>query len=81
MFGGEHESKPFPRMILFYEEWTKEAAQLLIDMDEELFRLLEVLPVSPGYLPRILDYYESFDADSLARKLSSIQVSKVSPPR
>lgn len=73
MFGGEHESKPFPRMILFYEEWTKEAAQLLIDMDEELFRLLEVLPVSPGYLPRILDYYESFDADSLARKLSSIQ--------
>ena len=60
-------------MILFYEEWTKEAAQLLIDMDEEFFRLLDVLPVSKDYLPRILDYYESHDAESLARKLSSIQ--------
>lgn len=73
MFGGENEGRVFPRMILFYEEWTKEAAQLLIDMDEEFFRLLDVLPVSKDYLPRILDYYESHDAESLARKLSSIQ--------
>ena len=73
MFGGENEGRVFPRMILFYEEWTREAAQLFIDMDEEFFRLLDVLPVSKGYLPRILDYYESHDADSLARKLSSIQ--------
>lgn len=73
MFGGENEGRVFPRMILFYEEWTKESAQLLIDMDEEFFRLLEVLPVSEGYLPRILDYYESTDAGSLAMKLSSIQ--------
>lgn len=73
MFGGENAGKVFPRMILFYEEWTVEAAQLLIDMDEEFFRLLDVLPVSKGYLPRILDYYESHDAASLAAKLSSIQ--------
>lgn len=73
MFAGENEGKIFPRMIYFYEEWTIEAAQLLIDMDEEFFRLLDVLPVRKGYLPRILDYYESTDADSLARKLSSIQ--------
>ena len=50
-----------------------EAAQLLIDMDEEFFTILRYLPVSEGYLPRILDYYESHDAESLARKLSSIQ--------
>ena len=73
MFGGENEGRVFPRMILFYEEWTVEAAQLLIDMDEEFFRLLDVLPVGKGYLPRILDYYESHDARSLAAKLSSIQ--------
>lgn len=73
MFGGENEGKVFPRMILFYEEWTVEAAQLLIDMDEEFFTILRYLPVSEGYLPRILDYYESHDAESLARKLSSIQ--------
>lgn len=73
MFGGENEGRAFPRMILFYEEWTVEAAQLLIDMDEEFFTILKYLPVSEGYLPRILDYYESHDAESLARKLSSIQ--------
>lgn len=73
MFGGENEGRVFPRMILFYEEWTVEAAQLLIDMDEEFFNILRYLPVSEGYLPRILDYYESHDAESLARKLSSIQ--------
>ena len=73
MFGGENEGRVFPRMILFYEEWTKEAAQMLIDMDTEFFEILKHLPVSEGYLPRILDYYESYDAESLARKLSSIQ--------
>ena len=73
MFGASNEGLTFPRMILFYEEWTEEAAQLLIDMDEEFFRLLEVLPVKPNYLPRILEYYESHDARSLAQKLSSIQ--------
>ncbi len=73
MFGDKNEGRVFPRMILFYEEWTVEAAQLLLDMDEEFFTILRYLPVSEGYLPRILDYYESHDAESLARKLSSIQ--------
>ena len=73
MFGDKNEGRVFSRMILFYEEWTVEAAQLLIDMDEEFFSILKYLPVNEGYLPRILDYYESHDAESLARKLSSIQ--------
>lgn len=72
MFGGVNEGRIYPRMILFYEEWTTEAAQLLIDMDQEFFNLLDRLPVSKGYLPRILDYYESYDAESLKNKLSSI---------
>lgn len=73
MFGNENEGKIFDRMIYFYEEWTEVAADLYIKMDEEFFRLLRVLPVSEGYLPRALDYYESHDAKSLAAKLSSIQ--------
>lgn len=72
MFAGKNEGRVFPRMIMFYEEWTGEAAELLIKMDEEFFSLLRELPVSPTYLPTILDYYESTDATSLARKLSSI---------
>ena len=73
MFGGENEGRIYSRMINFYEEWTVEAAQMLIRMDEEFFQRLKALPVSDGYLPPILEYYESFDAESLARKLSSIK--------
>lgn len=73
MFGGENEGRVYPRMIKFYEEWTVEAADMLIRMDEEFFRVLATLPVSEGYLPTILDYYESLDAASLAHKLSSIE--------
>jgi hypothetical protein len=73
MFGAENEGRIYPRMINFYEEWTVEAADMLIRMDAEFFKLLNVLPVTPGYLPPILEYYESHDAESLARKLSSIQ--------
>lgn len=73
MFGGENEGRPYPRMINFYEEWTVEAAEVLIRMDREFFSLLKVLPVTEGYLPTILDYYESHDARSLADKLSSIK--------
>ena len=73
MFGGANEGKVYERMILFYEEWTEVAADLYIKMDEEFFSLLRVLPVSEGYLPPVLEYYESHDAKSLAAKLSSIQ--------
>lgn len=73
MFGGGNEGRIYPRMINFYEEWTIEASDLLIRMDEEFFRLLRKLPVREGYLPSILEYYESYDAESLTRKLSSIQ--------
>ena len=73
MFGGENEGRTYSRMILFYEEWTEEAADLYIKMDKEFFQLLNVLPVAENYLPTALDYYESSDAQSLAAKLSSIQ--------
>ena len=72
MFGGKNEGRIYPRMLLFYEEWTEEAADLYIKMDEEFFKLLKVLPVSENYLPTVLDYYDSYDAKSLAAKLSSI---------
>lgn len=72
MFGDKNEGRVFERMILFYEEWTEAAADLYIKMDEEFFKLLKTLPVSAGYLPTVLEYYESHDAKSLATKLGSI---------
>lgn len=72
MFVHWDESQRYDHNILFYEEWTTEAADILIKMDEELFQLLKYLPVNSGYLTPILEYYESVDAESLKNKLSSI---------
>ena len=58
--------------ILFYKEWTNEASQMLIDMDSEFMQLLDVLPVSKGAIPSLLEYYESHDAESLTQKIKSI---------
>ncbi len=63
----------YSRMILFYEEWTVEAAELYIKMDNELALLLNHLPVTPGFLPNVLEYYGCNDAISLKDKLISIQ--------
>lgn len=69
MFRGR-EQDVFDHNILFYKEWTDEASQLLIDMDAEFFILLDKLGVNR--LPTLLDYYESTDASSLTKKISSI---------
>ncbi|MBQ7420559.1 MAG: NAD/NADP octopine/nopaline dehydrogenase family protein [Alloprevotella sp.] len=56
----------------FYAEWTEEAAELYINMDAELQKLLRHLGIREGAVPDVLTYYESHDAPSLARKLRSI---------
>jgi len=72
MFHDWPEDKRIGQNIFFYEEWTTEAAELLLKMDAELFKILEYLPTTPGYLTPLIDYYESYDAKSLRNKLSSI---------
>lgn len=64
---------PYERCILFYKEWTDDAAQKLIDMDAEFMSLLDKLPMDKGAIPSLLEYYQSHDAQSLATKLRSIQ--------
>ena len=78
-----HEGITYPKPNQFYSDWTDEASQLLIDMDAEFFHLLDVLPVTPGAIPTVLDYYESTDAASLTKKLHSIEAFKgiLSPMR
>ena len=71
-----HEGIVYPTQPLFYEEWTEEAAQLYIQMDNELQALLERLPVRKGSIATVLDYYESVDAQTLAKKLRSIEAFK-----
>lgn len=66
------DNEVYDHNILFYKEWTNEASQMLIDMDAEFMQLLDVLPVTKGAIPSLLEYYESHDAESLTRKISSI---------
>lgn len=67
------DGKAYEHCILFYKEWTEDAAQWLIDMDAEFMELLKTLPMNPKAVPPLLEYYESTDAKSLAQKLSSIK--------
>ena len=71
-----HSGIVYNRIPLFYEEWTDEAAELYINMDNELQALLDTLPVRKGSIATVLDYYESTDAASLAQKLRSIEAFK-----
>lgn len=73
------EGTVYGRVPMFYEEWDELAAGLYIEMDRELQALLAALPVSPGCIPTVLDYYESSDAASLAAKLRSISAFKGIP--
>ncbi len=69
MFCGR-EYDAYAHNILFYKEWTDEASQLLIDMDAEFFLLLDELGVYS--VPTLLNYYESTDAASLTKKITTI---------
>jgi len=56
----------------FYTEWTEETSELYINMDEEFQLLLDKLNIQDGCIPSVLKYYESEDAKTLTKKISSI---------
>ena len=60
----------------FYYDWTIEAAELLIAMDEEFQALLKKIGLKEGSIPSVLTYYKSKDAASLTEKLHSIPAFK-----
>ena len=70
-----HNWKPgitYERNPGFYSEWTEEASDLYITMDEEFQHLLKKLGLKDGCVPPILDYYESKDAETLTQKIRNI---------
>lgn len=73
LFKDWDKEKYYNRRHLFYEEWDDSASEYLMAMDKELFTLLGTLPVTPNYLTPILEHYESHDAPSLTRKITSIE--------
>jgi hypothetical protein len=65
--GMSYDNNPF-----FYADWTLEASELLIKMDEEFQQLLKEIGLKEGSIPTVLDYYESHDSASLTQKIRSI---------
>lgn len=60
----------------FYKTWDNKSSQLLIDCDKEFHDILSALPVKIAQIPTILDYYDSYDAESLTQKIRSIEAFK-----
>ena len=48
----------------------------MIDCDKEFHDILSALPVKIAQIPTILDYYDSYDAESLTQKIRSIEAFK-----
>ena len=69
--GVAYEKNPF-----FYSDWTLDASELLIKMDEEFQALLKALHIREGAIPTILDYYDCSDAESLTQKFHVIPAFK-----
>ncbi|MCM1377374.1 MAG: NAD/NADP octopine/nopaline dehydrogenase family protein [Clostridium sp.] len=64
---------PYDSQSLFYADWTDEASEFIIAMDNEFQQLVKSLNISQSAIPTLLDYYESSDASSLTRKMKSIE--------
>lgn len=69
----DYNGELFQNPSLFYADWTDDASELLIHMDEEFQMLLTKLGVENGVILSLLEYYESKDATSLTNKIKSIQ--------
>lgn len=69
---GNWDGKSYKQRPLFYQEFDRQSAQILIDMDAEFMQLLHALHIGENTVPPLLTYYESSDADSLAHKLRNI---------
>lgn len=72
MWKDYHNGMVYDRQPQFYYDWTDETSELLIAMDDEFQRLCEKFPIRKGAIPPLLEYYESTDAASLTRKITSI---------
>lgn len=71
-----HPGVVYERNPFFYSDWTLEASELLIKMDDEFQALLRALNIREGAIPTILDYYECSNAESLTQKFHDIPAFK-----
>lgn len=63
----------YPRNFLFYEEWTDESSQILIQCDKELQNLCKVIPLKLDSVKSLQEYYESQTVEAMTKKISGIK--------
>lgn len=74
LFSDWHEGIVYPSIPLFYEEWNDESSDLLLKCDEEVQNICCEMPeFELQYVISLKEHYESPDANSMTRKISSIQ--------
>lgn len=76
LFWNNAQIKGFSRNPLFYEEWDDKSSEILIKMDEELQVLCNAIPLDLREVVPLTAYYESFTAQSMTKKIRSIQAFK-----
>lgn len=81
MFKDYKTGDAYPEQILFYEEWTAGASEMLLACDAELQKLCRAIPLDLSSVVSLADYYESRTADAMTEKIRGIKAFKglVSP--
>ena len=76
MFKNYEEGVIYDKNFLFYEEWSNEASEILIQCDTELQNLCNVIPISLDKVISLCEYYDSPSPEAMTRKLRSIKAFK-----
>ncbi|MCI9218555.1 MAG: NAD(P)-binding domain-containing protein [Lachnospiraceae bacterium] len=73
----DYDSKStYPRNILFYEEWTNDSSDLLMNCDCELQNICRIIPLDLTAVVSLKDYYESHTVDEMTQKIRGIKAFK-----
>ena len=76
MFKDYKPGEKYNRNFLFYKEWSLEASKLMISCDDELQLLCKTIPMNLDNVHSLKDYYESYTAEDMQRKISSLDAVK-----
>lgn len=66
----------YNKNILFYEEWTDEASDMLIKCDNEVQSLCNKIPLDLSMVKSLKEHYESYDIKAMTKKISGIEAFK-----
>lgn len=76
MFKDYNKGVTYKKNILFYEEWTDEASDMLIACDDEVQEICRTIPLELNMVKSLKKHYESENAAAMTKKIRSITAFK-----